>query len=178
MSKKPLKVTQPIHACFIADELDNFTVTELRSAYIKNSGEIDSTKARKIVYRQILRLQKLGMLFRQDSKRVKDHRYIKTDAFHQIGLTTDSHNDMIKSSNFKYSEKIVTTLLDERLQQCEINLIKSNAESEEYMRLYESLPDLKDHLESKYLRSRECCSRLSGQIQAIKSVISYQSKQN
>jgi len=178
MSKKPLKVTQPIHACFIADELDNFTVTELRSAYMKHSGEIDSTKARKIVYRQIIRLQKLGMLLRQDADRVKDHRYIKTDTFHQIGLTTESHNYLIKPSSIKHSEKIVTTLLDERLQQCEIDLIKSIAESEEYMRLYESLPDLKEHLESNYLRSREYCSKLSGQIQAIKSVISYQSKLN
>nr|SHO15915.1 Putative uncharacterized protein [Moritella viscosa]SHO19036.1 Putative uncharacterized protein [Moritella viscosa] len=83
---------------------------------------------------------------------------------------------MIKPSSIKHSEKIVTTLLDERLQQCEIDLIKSIAESEEYMRLYESLPDLKEHLESNYLKSREYCSKLSGQIQAIKSVISYQSK--
>lgn len=176
MFKKPLKVTQPMYACFIDDELDNFTVTELRNAYMKNSGEIDPKKSRKIVYRQILRLQKKKMLLRQDSERVKDHLYIKTDIFTKIGLVTEKPNTQCKEPN-SAPDISVNTLLDERLKQCEVDLMASIAESEEYIRLYESLPELKEQLESNYLQSRECSSKLLGQIKAIKSVIIYQREQ-
>ncbi|MGC3836102.1 hypothetical protein ACPSKX_18675 [Moritella viscosa] len=178
MPKKPIKVTTSIYSIFITDDLNNFTVSEMRSAYMETTGETNPVLSRKMVYRQIMRLQKLGMLEKVDSEKVKEHRYNKTNMFYQVGLTTEQiKSKQVSPMLVKSPKKITSSLLDERLQQCEIDLIKSIAESEEYMRLYESLPDLKEHLESNYLKSREYCSKLSGQIQAIKSVISYQRKQ-
>lgn len=178
MPKNPLKVTTSIYSIFITDELNNFTVSEMRSAYMEATGEIDPVLSRKIVYRQILRLQKLGMLEKLDADNVKEHRYNKTNVFHQTGLTTDKiKNKQTSSMLVKSPKKITRSLLVERLKQCEVDLIASIAESEEYMALYKSLPELKEHLESNYLQSREHSSKLLGQIKAIKSVISYQKKQ-
>ncbi|SGY89121.1 hypothetical protein [Moritella viscosa] len=178
MPKKPLKVTTSIYSIFIADDFNNFTVSELRNVYMETTGEIDPVLSRKIVYRQILRLQKLGMLEKTDSESVKEHRYNKTNVFLQVGLTTEKINSKkTRRLLAKSPEKITSSLLDERLKQCKVNLIASIAESEEYMTLCKSLPELKEYLESNYLQSSEQSSRLSGQIKAIKSVISYQKKQ-
>ncbi|QFI36796.1 hypothetical protein FR932_02580 [Moritella marina ATCC 15381] len=169
MSKKALKVTPLIYSVLINDELDHFTVSQMRDAYLaKVCSGIDQNEARKIVYRQILRLQKLGMLSKQTSDNVKEHCYNKTELFYQVGLRTNR-------ANSKNDEK-ANNPLEERLRRCEVDLLTSIAESEEYMRLYESLPELKEHLECQYTKSRECSSKLLGQIKAIKSVMLHQSK--
>jgi len=175
--KNSLKVTTSIYSIFITDDLNNFTVSELRSAYMKITGEIDSVISRKIVYRQILRLQKLGMLEKIDSENVKEHRYNKTSVFYQTGLRTDERKcRQISLTLAESPAKITSSLLDERLKQCEVDLIASTAESDEYKALYKSLPELKQQLESNYLISREQSSKLLGQIKAIKNAISYQEK--
>ncbi|QFI37031.1 hypothetical protein FR932_03900 [Moritella marina ATCC 15381] len=178
MLKKPIKVTTSIYSIFVTDDLNNFTVSEMRSAYMKITGETDPVLSRKMVYRQILRLQKLGMLEKVDSDNVKEHRYNKTTIFLQTGLTTEKLKSKPASKELTLNPKKVTSsLLDERLKQCEVDLIASIAESEEYMSLYKSMPELKEHLESNYLQSREHSSKLLGKIKAIKSVITYQKKQ-
>lgn len=178
MSKKPIKVTTSIYSILITDDLNDFTVSEMRVAYMQTTDESDPVISRKIVYRQILRLQKLGMLERIDSEKVKEHRYNKTNVFYQIGLTTEKlKNKKTSLMAVNSTKKMTSSLLDERLKQCEVDLIASIAESEEYMVLYKSMPELKEHLESNYLQSREHSSRLLGQIKAIKSVISHQKKQ-
>lgn len=178
MPKKPIKVTTSIYSILITDDLNDFTVSEMREAYMQITGESDPVISRKIVYRQILRLQKLGMLERIDSEKVKEHRYNKTNVFYQTGLTTEKlKNKKTSLMAVNSPKKMTSSLLDERLKQCEVDLIASIAESEEYMVLYKSMPELKEHLESNYLQSREHSSRLLGQIKAIKSVISHQKKQ-
>jgi len=177
MPKKPIKVTTSIYSILISDDFNDFTVSEMRDAYMKTTGETDPVLSRKIVYRQILRLQKLYMLERIDSEKVKEHRYNKTNVFYQTGLTTEKLNNKKTSlTPVSSSKKMTSSLLDERLKQFEVDLIASIAESEEYMVLYKSMPELKEHLESNYLQSREHSSRLLGQIKAIKSVISHQKK--
>ncbi|WP_392340681.1 hypothetical protein [Moritella marina] len=174
MSKKALKVTSLIYSVLINDDLDHFTVSQMRDAYLaKVSSGIDQNEARKIVYRQILRLQKLGMLSKLSSDNVKEHCYNKTELFYQVGLRTVKDQDI--KLDYQSSPK-ANGLLEERLKRCEVDLLTSIAESEEYMRLHESLPELKEHLESQYVQSRECSSKLLGKIKAIKSVILHQTK--
>lgn len=178
MPKKPIKVTTSIYSILITDDLNDFTVSEMREAYMQTTGETDPVISRKIVYRQILRLQKLGMFERIDSEKIKEHRYNKTNVFYQTGLTTEKlKNKKTSLIPVNSPKKTTSTLLDDRLKQCEVDLIASIAESEEYMALYKSMPELKEHLVSNYLQSREHSSRLLGQIKAIKSVISHQKKQ-
>lgn len=141
----------------------------MRDVYLAMvSGDMDQNEARKIVYRQILRLQKLGMLSKQESNQVKEHCYNKTELFYQVGLKTNRLNSK--------NDKKANNPLEDRLKRCEVDLLTSIAESEEYMRLSESLPELKKHLECQYTKSRECSSKLLGQIKAIKSVMLHQSK--
>jgi hypothetical protein len=66
--------------------------------------------------------------------------------------------------------------LEKRLKESEVDLLTSIGESEEYMRLYRSFPEMKTHLESQYLQARENSSKLLGQIKAIKSVLAHQQK--
>lgn len=176
LPKKPLKVTQVIYEIFINDNLDHFTVSQLKELYTTKVGDVDPVYARKTVYRQILRLQKLGMLSKAESSSVREHAYHKTALFYQIGLISKDINEIDDSLTNPNKYSSTEALLDDRLKKREVELIASLAESEEYMNLFESLPELQDELQSSYLRSREYSSKLLGQIKAIKSVIATRSK--
>ena len=73
-------------------------------------------------------------------------------------------------------EHDVIQQLKERLKQSEVDLLTSIGESEEYMRLYQSFPEMKADLESLYMLARENSSKLLGQVKAIKSVLAHQKK--
>lgn len=66
--------------------------------------------------------------------------------------------------------------LENRLKESKVDLLTSIGESEEYMRLYQSFPEMKAYLESQYLQARENSSKLLGQIKSIKSVLAHQQK--
>lgn len=58
-----------MHALLVANEMDEFTVLELRDAYLScNRNEACKIEARKFVYRQITRLLlAIAMMVKQDS---------------------------------------------------------------------------------------------------------------
>ena len=65
----------------------------------------------------------------------------------------------------------VVSFLQAELQQYQVDLSSSIAESEEYQRLYEKLPELKPQLEIYFMQAREKCSRLLGQVTAIETIL-------
>lgn len=179
MHKKPLKMAWDIYELLITDNLDHFSVSQLRELYMIKVSQVDSVKAQKIVYRQILRLYKLGMLSKIDSTLNRHHTYHKTPLFYEIGLVSKNkprNEDDFFSSEVIQSNSSSQALLESRLKKHEKELITCIAESDEYLNLYNQLPELRDFLHANYVRTRQSSSMLSGQIKAIKSLIEYQNK--
>ncbi|NKF52753.1 response regulator [Shewanella sp. WXL01] len=175
MSKPSIKINDQINSILRNENFDDFSVTQLRDAYLaKSSIIVEPIEARKYVYRQIHRLVKKGILLKKGTKNSKTLVYQKSELFYSTHFIAQS-STVGKQIHSKNVDTAVQQL-EKRLKESEIDLLTSIGESEEYMRLYQSFPEMKTHLESKYLQARENSSKLLGQIRAIKSVIAEQQK--
>lgn len=166
--KKPLKVADAIYEILISEQIDSFTINDIRVLYTAKIQVVDTAEAHKTVYRQILRLYKLGMLSKVESVRVKDHRYNKTKLFYEIGIVSKQRSEI----QYSKSDLLKREVLVERLRKRENELIECIAESDEYISMSKSLPELQDTLQMNYLKSVKNSSKLIGQINAIKKIIS------
>ncbi|MCL1063051.1 response regulator [Shewanella benthica] len=179
MSKISIKINAQLNTILQDEHFDNFHVTQLRDAYLANSSVVqDLVEARKYVYRQILRLVKKGLLLKKGTKNSKRVIYQKSELFFKANFIVQSRtagtvNQPIAAS---VDTNIAVQQLEDRLKESEVDLLTSIGESEEYMRLYQSFPEMKVHLEFQYLQARENSSKLLGQIKAIKSVLAHQQK--
>ncbi|WP_110456898.1 response regulator [Shewanella algidipiscicola] len=179
MSIISIKICTRLHTILQDESFNNFRVSQLRDAYLAISPtNKDSVDVRKYVYRQILRLVKKGLLLKKGAKNSKKVTYQKSDLFYEASYITEGDAAKVNkpkvivdaSTNFAFQQ------LEKRLKESEVDLLTSIGESEEYMRLYQSFPEMKAHLESQYLQARENSSKLLGQIKAIKSVLAHQQK--
>lgn len=178
MSKTSIKINAQLNTILQDENFDNFHVTQLRDAYLANSSvPQDFVEARKYVYRQILRLVKKGLLLKKGIKNSKRVMYQKSELFVKANFIVQSTTESkVNSPKAAVDINIAVQQLEKRLKESEVDLLTSIGESEEYMRLYNSFPEMKTHLESQYLQARENSSKLLGQIKAIKSVLAHQQK--
>lgn len=178
MSKISMKICTRLHTILQDESFNNFRVSQLRDAYLAISPtNKDSVEVRKYVYRQILRLVKKGLLLKKGAKNSKRVMYQKSDLFHEASFITEiTERKVNKPELINASARLAVQQLEKRLKESEVDLLTSIGESEEYMRLYQSFPEMKAHLEFQYLQARENSSKLLGQIKAIKSVLAHQQK--
>lgn len=168
-----------MHTILQDESFNNFQVVQLRDAFLADSTNKQSvSEAYKFIYRQVSRLVKKGILKKNKNEDSKNATYQKTQQFYQTNFVINerSDNDRPPEKLLDNTEQDAVQQLKERLKQSEVDLLTSIGESEEYMRLYKSFPEMKDHLESLYMLARENSSKLLGQIKAIKSVLSHQQK--
>ncbi len=179
MPKVSIKICATLHTILQDESFNNFQVVQLRDRFLSTSASNQSvSETYKFIYRQVSRLVKKRVLKKNNSEDSKTATYQKTQQFNQINFVINERSD-----DDRHPEKLLDNTeqdafqqLKERLKQSEVDLLTSIGESEEYMRLYESFPEMKAHLESQYMLARENSSKLLGQIKAIKSVLSHQQK--
>jgi predicted transcriptional regulator len=180
MSKPFTKINAQLNLILQDEKFDNFSVIRLRDAYLAISPTTEEPdEIRKYVYRQIHRLVKKGLLLKKGTKNSKRITYQKSELFFKTKFIVQSDAktgvvNQVASSSAITSDAVVQ--LEERLKESEVDLLTSIGESEEYMQLYKSFPEMKEHLESQYLQAREKSSKLLGKIKAIKAVLSHQKK--
>jgi hypothetical protein len=179
MSKISIKINTQLNTILQDESFDNFHVTQLRDEYLTNSSvSQDLVQARKYIYRQILRLVKKGLLLKKGTKNSKKVVYQKSELFSKTNFIVQSTTEdkVNRPKAIIVGTNTAVQQLEERLKESEVDLLTSIGESEEYMRLYQSFPEMKAHLEFQYLQARENSSKLLGQIKAIKSVLAHQQK--
>ncbi|MBB1391526.1 response regulator [Shewanella sp. SG44-6] len=179
MPKASIKICSTLHTILQDESFNHFQVIELRDVYHAVSQGCESvSQTYNFIYRQISRLVKKGLLKKSQNEGLKSITYQKTELFSKTNFiisTSDeqSYHPLSQAENIS-KDKIQN--LEQRLKQSEVDLLTSIGESEEYMRLYNSFPEMKSHLESQYMLARENSSKLLGQIKAIKSVLTHQQK--
>lgn len=182
MSKIQLALDHDFIGILAATNFDNFTVLELRSAYLALPGhrELDKVQTQRIVYRQILRLQKKDLLKRTESKTTKKIRYQKTELFYsamlipraqRTELTRVVHDDVPIESRDQLHKHLI-----DKLKQYELELLSSMGESDEYKELYSEFPELKSQLQERYNQARDYSSKLLGRVKAIETLIEQQKR--
>jgi hypothetical protein len=179
MSKVSIKICATLHTILQDENCNNFQVVQLRDAFLAASPSNQSaSEAYEFIYRQVSKLIKKGVFKKVSRENSKKAIYQKTEQFSQVSFVISQ-----RSEDARHSSKLLDKIghdaiyqLKERLKQSEVDLLTSIGESEEYIRLYHSFPEMKVHLESQYMLARENSSKLLGQIKAIKSVLDHQKK--
>ena len=185
MSPVELKIKEPLCSIIKDKGFDAFTVTQLRNVFLKILGnELTEKAARIIVYKQILRLAKKGILLKSiTSKSARDATYSKTALFYEATIipygeyvntyNTRSHeNQCVNLEKERVNDDVVNNL-KEQIKGDKVDLISSISESEEYLRLIKTFPQAKKYLHSKYLDASERSSQFIGKIRATQNLLNY-----
>lgn len=179
-SHRKVSIPAEIYKTLVEDCLDGFTLTELRDAYVDYLA-LRSTPAElgayHKVYRQVLRLQKHGLLT-QIKRTGELTKYYKTPLFYETIFVEVSSRDVIPLSVIKDDmapivapQLSLVAQLQRQAGQYQAELLASIGESEEYQRLSEEFPEMRSQFGTDYLQSTERTSKLLGQLRAIETAI-------
>lgn len=173
------------YSVLIEGNLNNFTVMELRDAIIreyKHETDMNLRDYHKRAYRVVLRLLTAGLL--EKSKDISEFaRYKKTPLFvasvFKQRVTVDRGPKQPKQPKqvehgapvLPVNDPCIRDELDQLVKTYQVDLLSSIGESEEYLRLHQTYPQLKAKLEPHYLKSRDVSSKILGKIRAIESVL-------
>lgn len=180
-----IALCKEIHSIITRNDFDKFTVLELRSAYMASSTSqgIDKNSAQRYVYRNILKLQKKGLLNRNDSKTSKKTTYTKTELFISAIFEVDDPSDnpivdisdIDKSLNKKNSpSKHLVQILINQLNDFNAELLINLGEREQYKSLCQDYPQLKEPLQESYNLARNNFEKIKGHIKALNNAIEIQ----
>ena len=148
------------------EEFNRFSVVKLRDEYLHFSpATLSSNEARRYVYKHILRLVKLGVLTKSGTKNSHKIIYKKTNLFNDANFI--AREEQLPVSNQKKLETI--------LKEYKVELMSTIGESEEYIRIFESFPEMKEQLKDKYQTARDKKSKLLGNIKAVQTALVIQS---
>lgn len=184
MKKNVIRVNQHEFNVLKNMNFDEFTITTLRDIFDTSCAHLDVIPANRIhqrMYRMTQRLVAHGVLIQvSKSQDERNKTYKKTPLFDETEFVVRGHkriknkqnqssltsNTIPSSHNNKLGED-----LKNRIRVCQVDLLTSIGESEEYKRLGQEYPVLKQKLEPSYLDARERSSRLLGQIKALKHAL-------
>ncbi|MFA0087578.1 hypothetical protein [Vibrio sp. 10N.261.51.F12] len=177
MSSKPIHLIPFLYQILIEDQLDDFSVLELRDRYLALAGStLDKAAARRLVYRHILRLENKQLLCKVSVKGTKKATYQKTELFSKATWQLTKNNSTTKVSEnhgSSYESKLNSpkTVLQERLEQCESDFLACLQEFQTYQGLSSEFPHLKEGLHDVRSKTKIQSSKLVGQIRAIKMAL-------
>lgn len=161
------------------ETFNRFTVIKLRDEYLLLSPiTFCPNEARRYLYKHILRLVKLGVLTKSGTKNSQKIVYKKTNLFNDanfivIGdqLPLKNFDKPLPVSNKKKLDSISRKKLEKTLKEYKVDMMSAIGESEEYMRLFDYFPEIKEQLREKYYTARDKSSKLLGNIKAIQAVL-------
>ncbi len=191
-SKKKMSLASSIYQILVKDGLDQFTVRELRDAYLK-CLELPSTstterEAYRTVYRQVVTLQR-NELVEKTTGTDGVTRYQKTRKFHETtaverctpkpekvkDMATTTAITAVQPPHIVDSALIAT--LQHTAHQYQVDLLAAIGESEEYQRLAKEHPTIRHLFDTDQRVAREKSSKLLGQLKAIETVIMQHAQQ-
>lgn len=172
MAKK-ITLDADLSSLLLTDGFDNFTVLELRSAYLAkvDNPALDKVEARRYVYRHILRLEKCGLLVRKESTKKDRTYYSKTAAFSPDKLKSHNEQAPTPKETTSSDRHNVRQQLHEKLNRYRSELLIALGETEEYKSLHQEFPDLTQELQEQYNSARDHCSKIHGRIKAIENLM-------
>ena len=172
MTKK-IDLDSDLLSILLTESFNDFTVLELRSAYIAivNNPMLGKIEARKFVYRHILRLEKKGLLERKYSEKRDRTFYSKTEQFSLDKFqTSENHQESSMPQVEAAVSEEVNKGLVERLQRYNAELPSLIGEASEYKSLHAEYPQLKG-LQKNYNLARNKIRNIEGLITAVETTI-------
>lgn len=174
MPSKPITLIQQFYQILVEEQLDDFSVLELRDRFmVLSDPKLDKATARRFVYRHILRLVKKKLLNKVCVDEGQKATYQKTALFSKTSWETTGDDQTIcqKKTPCKSKLALPKAILQERLEQCESDFLACLHEFETYQDLSSQFPHLKESLYDVRHKTKVQSSKLVGEIRAIKMAL-------
>jgi hypothetical protein len=155
-----------------------FSTPDIRDLYVarlSHPQKLDPNSIRKHIYRQLLRLESIGILTRHRGEKGRGCKFIYRGA--PMGVSLDAKPSPFAQLKDEESEASMdpATLqgLKEELSRRKVELVASIGEAEEYQRLYNKFPALqhKYMVRAQYIESRDRSTKLLGQLRAVETIL-------
>ncbi|CAE6879955.1 Transcriptional regulator VspR [Vibrio sp. B1FIG11] len=165
--KRSIRISAVMHKLLVEDEMDGFSVVEVRDASLKlEEGTQNSDEARKKVYRQIWQYQQRGWLRSEGKGRNK--KYFQTEQFRELQTVPRKkakREVLRKECSPDYS--ILLRESNEYKGELEIVL----GEIDEYQSLRCRFPELENRLTPLLQQARERSAHLLGKINGLTNLL-------
>ncbi|MDC0611356.1 hypothetical protein OAP63_11510 [Vibrio sp.] len=168
--RKTKRLSQPMYNLLIKQNLDSFTILQLRDAFLGVSDRFtDINEARKYVYRQVNNLVSHGYLLATGNGRKK--RYTKTELFFDITFMEKAEKKTQYESIPKVTEKKMVSspdtslaILKKELNQFQGELSIALDEVDDCRSLMERFPDYVELLEPMLMTAQKRSSAMYARI--------------
>lgn len=166
-----MKLDPVIKSVISMKNIDRFSVTEIRTAYLAlvSDEELDSQRIRQLIYDDLHKLVKLGWLIKKTASNGKESRFTKTELFEPDILKMKLKNDskQIEKSEAGNFQK----QLKSDLKNCNVELLKGLGALETYLGLCERYPHESKYFKRKYTAVQEKNHILEGKINALEDIL-------
>jgi len=147
-----------------------FSLSQIRDGYL--SDVTSQYKTRKssyqYIYRNILRLEKIGLIERSAHSKGKGLEFVVLPAFFEVYNTEEIE---AQPSSVEPSFSSTPEDLEKKLKLYELELIYVREEGMEYERFLEESPSMEAELEGLYYKACDRTAKLMGKIAAVKQII-------
>lgn len=150
--------------------IDRFSVTEVRCAVIALSQDegIDITRLRQVVYDDLHKLVRQGLLSKKTASNGKESRFIKTEEFDPKLIAEESKLFARKTSK-KLSEAIKSLYTD--LSTLNADLLQCMGALDSFLNLKKQHPELSDEFNEFIHSTKEQKHILKGKIAATEEIL-------
>jgi hypothetical protein len=165
-----LKIDVLVAQIIVASNFDNFTTSDVRSAYItlKNDNSLDPVSIRKKLYAELLKLVKKGWLKKKSSNIKGLTRFSKTELFDANVLAENITKDI---GNKEFPDSTKRHTLAAKLNHYKADLLLNIGETEAYKEVYSEFPELVDEIQPQYNAARDNNTKILGKIRAIEGLM-------
>ncbi len=162
-----------VYKLLIENDLNNFTVTEIRNSLLKVSSEFtDEGEARRFIYRQLVKLVDKKLLIKVKKDNTKTLIYSKTALFNDSHFVSKAKRiTKAKKNVIPVKENNFIEALSKEKRAHETDLAVVLCEVEEYKELIHRFPKQVNYLKSLHLDARNRSVQLLGKINAVGRIL-------
>jgi len=178
---KAVALHQDVYNLLIVNNIDNFTVSEIRDALMYSSEYFnDERETRRCIYRVICKLVKRGLLIKHPNALAKEIKYTKPELFFTANFVIKQGVKTVEVKAAKIpvlnDNSAVTNTgffaeLLEQKQKHEAELAIKLGEVEEFKALMKRYPQKNELFNRFYLETRDCSAQLLGKVNALTKVL-------
>lgn len=165
-----MKIDPVIKSIICMKNIDRFSVTEIRAAYLVlvNDGDLDNQRLRQFIYDDLHKLVREGWLIKKTASNGRESRFTKTEFF-DPALIAEELEKPVKEPSSKLSETIKSLYSD--LSMLNADLLQCMGALDSFLNLKQQHPELSDEFKEFIHSTKEQKHILKGKIAATEEIL-------
>lgn len=161
------KINQELHDLLKSGRWNDFTVSELKAAYVvlPNCPHRTEKAVWQFVYRNVVRMEGRGLISRIPGQEGDKARYCWNS-----GSAVVTQRGASSQTHFT-PDDVTMSCLKEKLHRYKVEMLTAIGETEEYDSLCKELPHMRDVVQTLYNDARDRCSKILGRVKALESIL-------